>query len=109
MTQLLKARNNEITKEMEIVSKAENIDINILKESINDGTVVIPANILHKNLKPIGIGKNLKVKINANLGSSPNKASMDYELKKLRSAIDAGADTVMDLSTGGNIDNIRRL
>jgi phosphomethylpyrimidine synthase len=108
MTQLEKARNNKITEEMEIVSKKENIEIKHLLKKIANGRIVIPASILHKNLDPIGIGENLSVKVNANIGSSPDKADLDYELEKLKVCIDAKADTVMDLSTGGDIDLIRR-
>ncbi len=108
MTQLEMARNNVLTNEMKIVSKKENIDNKNLINNIAKGYVVIPASKLHKNIDPIGIGKDLKIKINANIGSSPDKADLDYELEKLKVCIDAKADTVMDLSTGGNIDNIRR-
>lgn len=108
MTQLEKARKNEVTKEMEIISKKENIEIKYLLKQIADGRIVIPASILHKNLDPIGIGENLSVKVNANIGSSPDKADLNYELEKLRVCIDTKADTVMDLSTGGDIDLIRR-
>lgn len=107
MTQLEKARNNEVTRQMEIVSKKENIDVNVLRKKIADGRVVIPASILHKNLDPIGIGDGLKIKVNANIGSSPDKADLNYELEKLQVCIDAKADAVMDLSTGGDIDEIR--
>jgi phosphomethylpyrimidine synthase len=74
---------------------------------IAEGRIVIPSSKLHKNLNPIGIGEGLKIKVNANIGSSPDKADLEYELEKLNVCIDAGADTVMDLSTGGNIDSIR--
>ena len=107
MTQLKMARNNEITKEMQNVARKENINVKVLMKNIAAGKIVIPASILHKNLRPIGIGKGLKVKVNANIGSSPDKADLDYELEKLRVCIDAKADTIMDLSTGGNIDQIR--
>lgn len=107
MTQLEKARHNEVTRQMEIVSKKENIDVNVLRKKIADGRVVIPASILHKNLDPIGIGEGLKIKVNANIGSSPDKADLNYELEKLQVCIDAKADAVMDLSTGGDIDEIR--
>ncbi len=107
MTQLKMARNNEITKEMQNVARKENINVKVLMKNIAAGKIVIPASILHKNLSPIGIGKGLKVKVNANIGSSPDKADLDYELEKLRVCIDAKADTIMDLSTGGNIDQIR--
>ena len=107
MTQLEKARDHEITEEMEVVARKENIEVDILINKIGEGKVVIPASILHKNLDYIGIGDGLKVKVNANIGSSPYKADLDYELEKLRICIDAKADTVMDLSTGGDIDLIR--
>jgi len=108
MTQMEMARNNQVTREMEIVAEKENIEINKLIKKIADGTVVIPASSLHKNLSPIGIGEGLSVKINANIGSSPDKADLAYELEKLKVCIKAKADTVMDLSTGGDIDKIRR-
>ncbi|MFH1641964.1 MAG: phosphomethylpyrimidine synthase ThiC [Nanoarchaeota archaeon] len=108
MTQLEKAKNNEITKEMEYVSRKENIDIQELVKEIAGGRVVITASKLHKQLAPIGIGNKLKVKVNANIGSSPNRHSVEEELEKLKISINAGADTVMDLSTGGDIDLIRR-
>lgn len=108
MTQLEMARNNEVSKEMEIVAEKENIDVKELMKRIADGKVVIPASKLHENLSPIGIGEGLKVKINANIGSSPDKADPGLELEKLRVCIEAKTDTVMDLSTGGNIDMIRQ-
>ena len=108
MTQIEMARNNQVTKEIEIVAKKENIDIGKLMKKIANGKVVIPSSILHKNLIPIGIGEGLSVKINANIGSSPDKADLSYELEKLKVCIDAKADTVMDLSTGGDIDKIRQ-
>ena len=108
MTQLENARNNKTTEEMKIVAKKENFDIENLKNKILMGRIVIPASILHKNLDPIGIGENLHIKINANIGSSPDKADLFHELKKLEICIENKADTVMDLSTGGDIDDIRR-
>ena len=108
MTQLEMARNNEVSKEMEIVAEKENIDVKELMKKIAEGKVVIPASKLHENLSPIGIGEGLKIKINANIGSSPDQADLDLELEKLRVCIEAKADTVMDLSTGGDIDMIRR-
>ena len=108
MTQLDKARNFEITEEVEYVASQEPIGLKDLRKGIAEGTIVIPASKLHKRLKPIGIGKGLKTKVNANIGSSESKASIDYELSKLKIAIEAGADAVMDLSTGGNINRIRK-
>ena len=108
MTQLEKARDTEITKEMEYVAEQESIDVNTLREDIEKGLVVIPANVNHKNLKPAGVGFGLKTKVNANIGTSPIMSSLDEELVKLDVAIKAGADTVMDLSLGGDLDGIRK-
>ncbi len=107
MTQLEMARNNEVSAEMKIVASKEKIDVQMLMKKIADGKVVIPASTLHENINPIGIGEGLKIKINANIGSSPDKADLDYELEKLRVCVNAKADTIMDLSTGGDIDLIR--
>ena len=108
MTQLKIARNNGISNEMKIVAEKENINVDILREKIADGKIVIPSSILHKNLDPIGIGEGLKIKVNANIGSSPDKADVNYELEKLRVCLESKTDTVMDLSTGGDIDSIRQ-
>ena len=107
-TQLEKARNNAITKEMESVARDENVSANELMKNIAKGYVVIPLSTLRRNVKPIGIGRGLRVKINSNIGTSVAKADLAYELEKLRVSIEAGADTVMDLSTGGDIDHVRR-
>src|SRR3989338_343155 len=108
MTQLSYARNGKITKEMKYVSAVENIDVEILRQRIAEGSVIIPANINHKNLKPVAIGKGVKTKINANIGTSKVRACVEEELEKLRLCIKYGADTVMDLSTGGNLNEIRK-
>lgn len=108
MTQLLKAKNDEITEEMDSVSKDEGVDVKELLIRVKLGRAVIPASKLHKNLDPIGIGEGLRTKVNANIGSSPDRHSVEEELEKLKVSIKAGADTVMDLSTGGDIDKIRQ-
>ena len=108
MTQIIKALNNETTEEMRLVAQKEGIDIDTLRENIASGLVVIPANINHKDLNPIGIGYGLKTKVNANIGTSPIKSDLETELKKLDIAIKAGTDTIMDLSLGGNLDEIRQ-
>jgi phosphomethylpyrimidine synthase len=108
MTQLQQARKNRITKEMILVARQEGIEPNYLKKAISDGVAVIPANKNHKHLRPIGIGKGLSIKVNANIGTSAIKSSLDNELIKLETAISAGADTVMDLSTGRRIDDTRK-
>ncbi|MFH0868313.1 MAG: phosphomethylpyrimidine synthase ThiC [Candidatus Woesearchaeota archaeon] len=107
MTQLSYARQGKITKEMEYVAAVENIDVNVLRDSIAKGLVIIPANINHKNLKPIAIGKGVKTKINANIGASQVRACVDEELAKLRLCMKYGADTVMDLSTSRNLNEVR--
>jgi phosphomethylpyrimidine synthase len=109
MTQLQKARQGKTTKEMKIVAKIEGIDIEILRKGICDGIMVIPANINHKKLRPIGIGKGMRIKVNANIGTSKTKSNPKTELKKLAVALDAGADTVMDLSTGSSLDRTRKM
>jgi len=108
VTQLQKARENEITKEMQYVTKQENIEVTTLRKNIAEGLVVIPANINHKNLKPVGIGYGLTTKVNANIGTSPIKSNLETELEKLDTAIKAGADTIMDLSLGGDLNKIRK-
>ena len=108
MTILGKAKFGESTPEMEAVASDEGIKLKQLVKSIGEGRVVIPLNNQRKELNPIGIGEGLRTKINANIGSSPTKADVGYELEKLKAAEEAGADTVMDLSTGGDVDDIRR-
>ena len=108
MTQLEKSKFNDISKEMEEVARSENIKVKDLMKKIAEGRAIILSSTLHKNLKPIGIGEGLRTKINANIGSSPNRADINEELEKLKIAIKYGADTVMDLSTGGNIDEMRK-
>jgi len=107
-TQLSYAREGKITKEMKYVASVENISPEILRKNIAQGTVIIPANINHKNLKPIAIGQGVKTKINANIGASKVRACIEEELEKLRLCMKYGADTVMDLSTSGNLNEIRQ-
>ncbi|MDD5008269.1 MAG: phosphomethylpyrimidine synthase ThiC [Syntrophorhabdaceae bacterium] len=107
--QLTAARQGKITKIMERVAKDEGIDRNLLRENIASGKATILANNRHKNFTPKGVGKGLCVKVNANLGTSPERSGLKEELEKLKMAREAGADTVMDLSTGGNLDEIRKV
>jgi len=93
------------------VAESENLPVRFIEEGLDKGTIVIPLNIQKHNndkIKPVGIGKGLKTKVNANIGTSPEQVSIEKELEKLRIAIKAGTDTVMDLSTGGDIKKIRR-
>jgi phosphomethylpyrimidine synthase len=108
MTQLESAKKGIITKEMQIVAKDESIDQEKLRKLIAEGKVVIPSNINHKELNPIGIGKFLKTKINANIGTSGDFNKIEDEFKKIDMVIKYKADTVMDLSTDGDITEIRR-
>ncbi len=108
MTQLQAARGGEITAEMAAVAEAEGLPPETIRERVARGTVVIPANRQRKLARPQGIGQGLRVKVNANIGTSPERFDVEEELAKLRTAIDAGADAVMDLSTGGDISAIRR-
>jgi phosphomethylpyrimidine synthase len=108
MTQLELARKGNISPQMMAVAQHEGLDAEFIRQGVAQGTIVIPANINHANLAPYGIGQGLKTKVNANIGTSSDFGTVDSELEKLRVAIDSGADTVMDLSTGGDITAIRR-
>ncbi len=108
-TQLQLARNKTITDEMRFVAKAENVDAELIRDEIAVGRLVIPANMLHleTNLAPAGIGRLLSTKVNANIGTSSVRCSVEGELEKMHAALEAGADAIMDLSTGGNLDEVR--
>jgi phosphomethylpyrimidine synthase len=108
MTQLEMALKGKISPQMERVAEIEGKESEYVRAGVAKGTIVIPANPNHAGLVPCGIGKGLSVKVNANIGTSSDFADVGKELAKLRVAIDAGADTVMDLSTGGDIPSIRR-
>ncbi|PQO35984.1 phosphomethylpyrimidine synthase ThiC [Bremerella cremea] len=109
-TQLLAAKEGTITPEMEYVAKRENISPELVRDEVAAGRMVIPANKVHLQgvLEPMGIGLATKCKINANIGNSAVTSDLDGELEKLHVAVHHGADTVMDLSTGKNIDEIRK-
>jgi phosphomethylpyrimidine synthase len=106
--QLIKARQGQITQAVERVAQDEGVEKEKLRELVASGKVVILENARHKNLTPKGVGKDLAIKVNANLGTSPERVDIEMELEKLKMAVEAGADTVMDLSTGGNLDEIRK-
>ncbi len=108
MTQLEIAKSGNISPEMEAVARVEGLDVEVVRERIAEGTVVIPANIKRTGLVPCGIGKGLSTKTNANIGTSPDFGDVNTELAKLRAAEEAGVDAVMDLGTGGDIPSIRR-
>lgn len=106
MTQLEYARKGVVTPEMEAVARWEGVSTDHLLKGLVEGTVVIPANNRRKKGRPLGIGKGLTIKVNANLGTSSDQADLDLELEKLRVCLEAQADTVMDLSTGGDLRTI---
>src|SRR4030042_3152964 len=108
MTQLEQAKAGKCTPEMKKVALYENVAVEQIREFVAAGKIVIPCNKNHKFEKITGIGSGLKTKVNANLGTSPDSCNSKEELKKMEIAIRMGADTVMDLSIGGDIDNIRR-
>jgi phosphomethylpyrimidine synthase len=108
MTQIESARKGILTPQIKEVARQENLPEEELRANIANGTACIPANINHANLQPRGIGKGLKVKINANIGTSSDLINIDTELEKLNTAIEYGSDAVMDLSTGGDITAIRK-
>jgi len=108
MTQKIEAQKGIITKEMEIVARDEDVSTEWLREKIASGRIVIPVNRNHRGVKLLGIGEGLRIKVNTNLGTSSDHIDLEEELRKLEVSIQAGTDAVMDLSTGGDIDAIRK-
>jgi len=108
-TQLQISKTGTISDEVRFVAEREKVDAGLIRDEVAAGRLVIPANKLHlkTNLKPIGIGRVLSTKVNANIGTSSVSSSVEAEIKKMEAALAAGADTIMDLSTGGDLDNIR--
>ena len=107
-TQMDAAGKCIVTKEMEIVAKKENIDVESLRQLIAKGQVIIPANKNHKCLDPNGIGNKLRTKINVNLGTSRDCVDLDMELDKVNNAVKMGAEAIMDLSSFGDTQKFRR-
>ena len=106
-TQMYYAKKGVITPEMNYVAQAEMLDPELIRSEVAAGKMIIPANIHHENLLPMAIGREAKTKINANIGNSSLSSDIDAELEKLQICLKYGADTVMDLSTGGDLDAIR--
>ena len=108
-TQIYRARQGKITDAMRRVAEREGLEPEVVRQEVARGRMVIPANVDHLALKldPLGIGTACSIKINANIGNSAVTSNIEQELEKLHSAVHYGADTVMDLSTGGDIDAIR--
>jgi phosphomethylpyrimidine synthase len=110
MTQIESARRGQVTPEIEFVAKREGLEPELVRDEVARGRMVIPANKVHlaKRLEPMCIGIASRTKINANIGNSAVTSDIAGELEKLHTAVHFGADTVMDLSTGRDIDAIRR-
>jgi phosphomethylpyrimidine synthase len=106
-SQMHYARQGRITEEMEYVARREKLPAQLVRDEVARGRMIIPANVNHPELEPMAIGVASLCKINANIGNSAVSSNIDEELKKLHTAVHYGADTVMDLSTGGEIHNIR--
>jgi phosphomethylpyrimidine synthase len=107
-TQIHYAREGVLTPEMEYVAQRENLPAELIRDEVARGRMIIPANIHHRRLEPMCIGVASKCKINANIGNSSTTSNIQDELDKLQYAVKFGADTVMDLSTGGDIPRIRQ-
>lgn len=107
-TQMQLARQGIITDAMRTVAQQEGVSEEFIRAGVAEGTIAICCNVNHKSLIPRGVGQGLKVKVNANIGTSSSFPDIEPELVKLKAAVDAGADAVMDLSTGNNITASRR-
>ncbi|CQH53203.1 phosphomethylpyrimidine synthase [Halobacterium hubeiense] len=108
-TQLEHARDGTVTPAMERVAERENRDPEFVRQQVADGQAVVPKNHEHASLDPMIIGREFATKVNANIGNSETTSSREEELQKLHTAVHYGADTVMDLSTGANLDEIREM
>lgn len=107
MSHIVSARNGKATDEVKFVAEKEGIPIDVMLERVGSGRIALLKN-KHHNIHPVGVGEGLSVKINSNIGSSEDKLNLEDELEKLRISIEYKADVVMDLSTGGNINKIRK-
>jgi phosphomethylpyrimidine synthase len=108
VTQMHYARQNVITEEMELIARREKVEAEFVRSEVARGRAIIPANVNHRRLEPMIIGTNFLCKINSNIGNSAVTSNIEEELKKLHFSVHYGADTVMDLSTGGDIPKIRQ-
>lgn len=106
-TQIYYGRQGVVTEEMEYVARRERLSAETIRDEVARGRMIIPANIHHTNLEPMCIGVASLCKVNANIGNSATTSNIDDELDKLRCSLRYGSDTVMDLSTGGDIPRIR--
>jgi len=108
MAQLEYARKGQITDAMKKCAAAEDVSAETIRRELAEGTMVITQNLKHPSIAPLAIGKGLRTKVNANVGTSTDHNNIEEELGKVRAAVEAGADTIMDLSTGPGIDETRK-
>ncbi|HEX9023215.1 MAG TPA: phosphomethylpyrimidine synthase ThiC [Geobacteraceae bacterium] len=108
MTQLDYARKGTITDKMQQVALAEGVAPEFIRDGIAAGNIIVCHNVKHRESPPLAVGRGLRTKINANIGSSADDLDIAKELEKARVAVESGADAIMDLSTGGPVDEIRR-
>ena len=108
MTQLETANSGRISEEMEICAAQEGVSAEFIRKGMADGNIVVLRNNGHTGVTPLAVGKGLKTKVNANIGTSGDHADLELELEKVRVSVAAGADTIMDLSTGGDLGAIRK-
>ncbi|HEC94728.1 MAG TPA: phosphomethylpyrimidine synthase, partial [Thermoplasmatales archaeon] len=106
MTQISQAKKGIVTEQMKDAAKTEKVDVDIIRRRVAEGKIVIPYNPVHSP-KALGIGEGLRVKVNANIGTSRERCDLNEEIAKAKAAVEAGAHAVMDLSTGGDLDKIR--
>src|SRR5437867_3443181 len=107
MTQMEHAKRGRITEEMRYVAAVEGLDPEELRRRIAAGVAIIPKNVRH-DFNPIGVGQGLSTKVNANIGTSGHHQQLHEEVEKLRMAVACGAEMIMDLSTGDELDSVRR-
>jgi phosphomethylpyrimidine synthase len=110
VTQLFHAREGTVTPEMETVAKREQLTPELVRDEVARGRLIVPANVNHltRSLEAMGIGTVARVKVNANIGSSPGVSGIEGELEKIHTSVRWGADTAMDLSTGKDLDETRQ-
>src|SRR3990172_110243 len=108
MTRVESARRGIITDEVKEAAEKEGVTVDYMRQGLADGTIVITRSVLRRSIKPLAIGKGLRTKINANIGTSGDRINVEEEMEKLKIAVKAGADAIMDLSTGGDISRIRK-
>ncbi|MFP3898112.1 MAG: phosphomethylpyrimidine synthase ThiC [Dehalococcoidia bacterium] len=108
MTQQQLARKGTVSPAVTYVAEKEALDPDFIMQGLVAGDIIVPANVNHRDLLPCGIGRGLRTKVNANIGTSSDFCDLNAELGKLQTAVDCGADAVMDLSTGGDISAIRK-